>query len=49
MEGKDLLPEAVEDTGYPQHKELREKILKFWEKDRDIVRLWKHLVKQSGF
>ncbi len=43
VECKDLLPEGVEDIGYSQHKELREKILKFWENDRDIVKLWEHL------
>lgn len=45
VECKDLLPEGVEDTGYPQHKELREKILQFWKNDKDITRLWHHLLK----
>ncbi len=45
VEYKDLLPGGIEDTGYPQHKELREKVLKFWEKDRDIVKLWEYLGK----
>lgn len=40
----DLLSEGVEDTGYPQHKELREKILQFWEKDKNITNLWAYLI-----
>ena len=44
VECKDLLPERVEDTGYPQHKELREKILKFWETDKNINNLWNYLI-----
>lgn len=44
VECKDLLPEEVEDSGYSQHKELREKILQYWEKDSDIKRLWEYLL-----
>ena len=44
VECKDLLPEGVTDTGYSQHQEVREKILKYWEKDRNIENLWNYLV-----
>ncbi len=44
VECKDLLPEGVEDVGYPQHRELRERILKFWDKEKDIEKLWESLV-----
>ncbi len=44
VEFKDLLPEGITDTGYPQHQEIREKILEYWEKDRNINNLWKYLV-----
>ena len=43
VEFRDLLPEGIIDAGYPQHKELRDKILKFWEKDRNIINLWNYL------
>lgn len=44
VECKDLLPQGVEDKGYPQHKELREKILELWSKDRNMDNLWETLV-----
>ncbi len=44
VECKDLLPDGVIDTGYPQHQEIREQILKYWEKDRNIKNLWNYLV-----
>lgn len=44
VECKDLLPEGVVDTGYPQHQEIRERILKYWEKDKNIKNLWNYLV-----
>lgn len=40
VEYKDLLPEGVVDTGYPQHKELRDKILSIWQSEKDILKLW---------
>ncbi len=43
VECKDLLPEGVTDAGYPQHTEMRAKILEFWEKDRNIRNLWEYL------
>ncbi len=45
VECKDLLPDGVIDNGYPQHKELREKILQLWEKEKDIKKLWSQLAK----
>lgn len=44
VECKELLPEGVIDLGYPQHQELREKILRIWNEDKNIVRLWGRLV-----
>jgi|SRR3989344_2106004 len=43
VECKDLLPEGVVDIGYPQHQEIRQQILEYWEKDRNIKNLWNHL------
>ncbi len=40
IECTDLLPEGVTDTGYPQHKELREKIVTIWEDTKDIEKVW---------
>ena len=39
----DLFPIDFTDKGYPQHKELREKILKFWSNDKNVFNLWKYL------
>ncbi len=43
IECKDLLPEGVQDSGYPQHKELREKIIELWAKEKNIHKLWETL------
>lgn len=40
IECVDLLPEGVTDTGYPQHKELRERILEIWRGSKDIETVW---------
>lgn len=42
-EYKDLLPENVIDAGYPQHTDLRDKILDYWKKDRNITNLWNYI------
>ncbi|TSD03347.1 MAG: hypothetical protein Athens071416_28 [Parcubacteria group bacterium Athens0714_16] len=42
---KDLMPENLEDTGYPQHKELREKIVKLWKEKQDIEYIWENIIK----
>ncbi len=47
VEYKDLLPGGIEDWGYPQHKELRGKILEIWSKDRNMDALWKTLVSEK--
>jgi len=44
VECKDLLSERVIDVGYPQHQEIRQRILEYWEKDRNIKNLWNYLV-----
>lgn len=41
VECKHLLPEGVEDTGYPQHQVLRNKILELWTQNPDIDYVWK--------
>ncbi len=40
IECADLLPEGVTDTGYPQHKKLRERIVEIWEDTKDIEKVW---------
>jgi len=40
-----LLPEGEVDTGYPQHQEIREKIIRHWGKDKNIKNLWSYLLK----
>ncbi len=42
---KDILPEGVEDAGYPQHKEMREKIIEYWNKNPNMKDLWNYLTK----
>jgi hypothetical protein len=44
VECKDLLPEGVSDMGYPQHSEIRERVLEYWQKDRNINNLWNYLI-----
>ncbi|MEY2640919.1 MAG: hypothetical protein RL150_312 [Candidatus Parcubacteria bacterium] len=43
VECRDLLPEGVADTGYPQHQELRQQILAYWETDKDTRNLLKYI------
>ena len=40
IECKDLMLEGVVDGGYPQHKEVRARVLDLWRHDRDIKKLW---------
>lgn len=47
VEYKDLLAEGTIDVGYPQHQKLREKILIYWEKDKNIHRLWDYLTSEQ--
>lgn len=44
VECKDLLPEGTTDKGYPQHQELRQRILELWSKDKNMDNLWHALV-----
>ncbi len=44
IECKDLFPENKKDIGYPQHQELREKIIKIWNETKDIDKLWVELI-----
>lgn len=44
VECGELMPVGVSDLGYPQHQELRNKILRIWSEDKNIVRLWNNLV-----
>lgn len=43
VECKNLLPERAVDSGYTQHQEIRERILEYWKKDRNIINLWNYL------
>lgn len=40
VECKHLLPEGDADKGYPQHQELRQKILELWGEEKDMENLW---------
>jgi hypothetical protein len=44
VECADLLPAGVTDKGYPQHQDLRDKILEFWKEDRNMDNLWKNII-----
>jgi len=44
VECRELLPSGVIDNGYPQHKELREKILLLWQEEKDMKKLWERLI-----
>lgn len=44
IECKDLLPEGVLDMGYPQHSEIRQRVVEHWHKDKNIHNLWNHLI-----
>ncbi len=46
-ECKDLLPEGVIDSGYPQHQELREKIVDIWKKEKNMDKLWDFVVGET--
>ena len=43
VECKQLLPKGIKDSGYPQHQELRNKILKLWKENPNINFVWKKL------
>ena len=47
VECKHLLPVRITDNGYPQHKELRKRILSLWEEEKDMQKLWNKLVTVS--
>jgi hypothetical protein len=47
IECRHLLPKDVTDIGYPQHREIRSKILDYWKQNPDIDALWKQLIHQS--
>lgn len=46
IECKDLLPEGVEDTGYPQHAEPRKRIVELWSEEKDVRKVWKTLANE---
>ncbi len=46
IECKDLLPVGAEDAGYPQHQELRNKIVRLWLQEKDICKVWETLAKE---
>jgi len=43
IECSGMFPEGVQDTGYPQHKYVRERIIEIWNKEKDIFKLWKEI------
>jgi len=42
-----LLPEGQKDNGYPQHKELRERIGELWKQNPDIEFVWNTIWKET--
>lgn len=44
VECKDLMIEGKTDNGYPQHAEIRQQILNFWKKEKNIHKLWEYLI-----
>lgn len=44
IECKELLGDKP-DLGYPQHKELRERILEMWNQEQNIEKIWNELIK----
>jgi hypothetical protein len=45
IECKNLFSKEIKDNGYPQHKNLRNKILEIWEKEKNIEKVWDELIK----
>lgn len=43
----DLMPEGTTDEGYPQHQDLRRRILDLWKEYKNINFIWKKLVNES--
>lgn len=43
FEFKDQLGD-IQDTGYPEHQELRARILEIWNEEKDINKLWNKLI-----
>jgi len=46
IECADLLPPGIVDAGYPQHQELRGRIVEFWNSNKDMHALWNHFTKE---
>lgn len=44
VECRDLLPNGLKDEGYPQHQDLRNRILEIWQEEKDIEKIWEKLV-----
>ncbi len=48
VECADLLPDTIFDEGYPQHQELRRRILDIWQSNKDIKFVWGEITNQRG-
>ena len=46
IECASLLPKGVIDSGYPQHQELRDKIVLLWKENSNIDWVWQKLLNQ---
>lgn len=46
IECKDLIPEGLQDSGYPQHKRLRERVVELWNEKKDIDYVWNTLAEE---
>jgi hypothetical protein len=44
----DLLPEGVNDAGYPQHHDLRDKVFEVWNETKNIKDVWSACEKYYG-
>lgn len=44
IECADLMPPGFMDKGYPQHQQLRARIMDTWKQERDITRVWNDAV-----
>ena len=44
VECGDLLSDGMVDVGYPQHQEIRQKIIEYWKRNKNINSLWESLI-----
>lgn len=47
VECADLLPTGITDTGYPQHAQLRAKVIEMWQQEKDIKKIWRTIAAEQ--